>query len=115
MMCWRLWKVESKGDGPSDHNHRPSSTVHGRVNRGDQLIKHTVIRKQIAEHMVMSKHTSPHVLTVMEADMSRGQTSRREQGDLRARWGQSHVHGLFHDGDRRGVESLSQRQLFMDG
>ena len=38
---------------------------------GDQLIKHTVIRKQIAEHMVMSKHTSPHVLTVMEADMSK--------------------------------------------
>ena len=38
---------------------------------GDQLIKHTVIRKQIAEHMLMSKHTSPHVLTVMEADMSR--------------------------------------------
>ena len=38
---------------------------------GDQLIKHTVIRRQIAEHMLMSKHTSPHVLTVMEADMSR--------------------------------------------
>ncbi len=38
---------------------------------GDQLIKHTVIRKQIAEHMVLSKHTTPHVLTVMEADMSR--------------------------------------------
>ena len=38
---------------------------------GDQLIKHTVIRKQIAEHMVLSTHTSPHVLTVMEADMSR--------------------------------------------
>ncbi len=38
---------------------------------GDQLIKHTTIRKSIAEHMVMSKRTSPHVLTVMEADMSR--------------------------------------------
>jgi 2-oxoglutarate dehydrogenase E2 component (dihydrolipoamide succinyltransferase) len=37
---------------------------------GDQLIKHSTIRKQIAEHMVMSKHTSPHVLTVMEVDMS---------------------------------------------
>lgn len=35
------------------------------------LIKHTAIRKSIAEHMVMSKHTSPHVLTVMEADMSK--------------------------------------------
>ena len=39
--------------------------------RGDQLIKHSVIRKQIAEHMVMSKQTSPHVLTVMEVDMSK--------------------------------------------
>jgi pyruvate/2-oxoglutarate dehydrogenase complex dihydrolipoamide acyltransferase (E2) component len=35
------------------------------------LIKHTIIRKSIAAHMVESKHTSPHVLTVMEADMSR--------------------------------------------
>jgi 2-oxoisovalerate dehydrogenase E2 component (dihydrolipoyl transacylase) len=48
--------------------HRPSSIV---ASEGDQLIKHTVIRKSIAEHMVMSKHTSPHVLTVMEADMSK--------------------------------------------
>ncbi|MBE0672186.1 MAG: 2-oxo acid dehydrogenase subunit E2 [Anaerolineales bacterium] len=38
---------------------------------GDQLIKHTTMRKSIAQHMVDSKHTSPHVLTVMEADMSR--------------------------------------------
>jgi 2-oxoglutarate dehydrogenase E2 component (dihydrolipoamide succinyltransferase) len=38
---------------------------------GDQLIKHTLIRKSIAAHMVESKHTSPHVLTVMEADLSR--------------------------------------------
>ncbi|MEW5940020.1 MAG: dihydrolipoamide acetyltransferase family protein, partial [Chloroflexota bacterium] len=38
---------------------------------GDTLIKHTLIRKQIADHMVMSKSVSPHVLTVMEADMSR--------------------------------------------
>lgn len=35
------------------------------------IIKHTTIRKSIAAHMVTSKHTSPHVLTVMEADMSR--------------------------------------------
>jgi 2-oxoglutarate dehydrogenase E2 component (dihydrolipoamide succinyltransferase) len=35
------------------------------------LIKHSVIRKQIAEHMLMSKRTSPHVMTVMEVDMSK--------------------------------------------
>lgn len=37
---------------------------------GDEFIKHTAIRKQIAEHMAISQKTSPHVLTVMEADMS---------------------------------------------
>ncbi len=29
------------------------------------------MRKRIAEHMVLSKHTAPHVTTVMEADLSR--------------------------------------------
>jgi 2-oxoglutarate dehydrogenase E2 component (dihydrolipoamide succinyltransferase) len=39
--------------------------------QSDRLIKHSTIRKSIAEHMLTSKRTSPHVLTVMEADMSR--------------------------------------------
>lgn len=54
---------------------------------GDQLIKHTVIRKQIADHMVMSKHTSPHVLTVMEADMSRVAKHRAANKEIFARDG----------------------------
>lgn len=64
---------------------RPQSTVAPAV--GDELIKHTVIRKQIAEHMVMSKHTSPHVLTVMEADMSRVAKHRAANKELFARDG----------------------------
>lgn len=35
------------------------------------LIPHTSLRRQIAERMVNSKQTSPHVLTVMEADLSK--------------------------------------------
>ena len=54
---------------PFDTLRTPPSNV--KPTEADQLIKHTIIRKQIADHMVMSKHTSPHVLTVMEADMSR--------------------------------------------
>jgi pyruvate/2-oxoglutarate dehydrogenase complex dihydrolipoamide acyltransferase (E2) component len=54
---------------------------------GDKLIKHSVIRKQIAEHMVMSKHTSPHVLTVMEADMSRVAKHRSANKEVFARDG----------------------------
>jgi 2-oxoisovalerate dehydrogenase E2 component (dihydrolipoyl transacylase) len=54
---------------------------------GDELIKYTVIRKQIAEHMVMSKRTSPHVLTVMEADMSRVAKHRAANKEIFARDG----------------------------
>jgi 2-oxoglutarate dehydrogenase E2 component (dihydrolipoamide succinyltransferase) len=54
---------------------------------GDQLIKHTVIRRQIAEHMVMSQHTSPHVLTVMEVDMSRVLKHRAANKEAYARDG----------------------------
>jgi len=54
---------------------------------GDQLIKHTTIRRQIAEHMVMSKHTSPHVLTVMEADMLRVVKHRSANKEIFARDG----------------------------
>ena len=36
-----------------------------------QLIPHTRMRRNIAEHMVLSKRTSPHVTTVMEADLKK--------------------------------------------
>ena len=36
-----------------------------------EVLPLTNVRKAIAEHMVHSKHTSPHVTTVMEADLNR--------------------------------------------
>ena len=62
-------KVESKQEKPA--NLAPDTSTHGTLTHSDTLIKHSPIRKSIAEHMVMSKRTSPHVLTVMEADLSR--------------------------------------------
>jgi pyruvate/2-oxoglutarate dehydrogenase complex dihydrolipoamide acyltransferase (E2) component len=35
-----------------------------------EVLPLTPVRRAIAEHMVLSKHTSPHVTTVMEADLS---------------------------------------------
>lgn len=58
-------KSKVEGQKPQSATFQPSSLQPG------TLIKHTTIRKQIAAHMVESKHTSPHVLTVMEADMSK--------------------------------------------
>jgi 2-oxoglutarate dehydrogenase dihydrolipoamide succinyltransferase (E2 component) len=45
------------------------------------------VRRAIAEHMVMSKHTSPHVTTVMEADLSRVAAHRAANKDAFSRDG----------------------------
>jgi 2-oxoisovalerate dehydrogenase E2 component (dihydrolipoyl transacylase) len=74
-------QTASQVPSPSVQNLTPGPGTH------DTLIKHTVIRKQIAEHMVHSKHTSPHVLTVMEADMSRVAKHRSANKDGFARDG----------------------------
>ena len=40
------------------------------ANPGDEIIEMDRMRKIIAEHMVMSKHTSPHVTSYVEADVT---------------------------------------------
>lgn len=69
-----------------------AATAEGSVPRitalaGDQLLKHTPIRRQIAEHMALSQKTSPHVLTVVEADMSRVVAHRAANKEVFARDG----------------------------
>lgn len=41
------------------------------ASRGDTVLPLSTIRKSIADHMVRSKHTSPHVTTVFEVDLTR--------------------------------------------
>jgi 2-oxoglutarate dehydrogenase dihydrolipoamide succinyltransferase (E2 component) len=47
----------------------------------------TPVRRAIAEHMLFSKHTSPHVTTVMEADLSRVLAHRQANKEHFARDG----------------------------
>jgi len=72
-------KVESRISQPATF--QPSNLEPG------TFIKHSPIRRSIAEHMVMSKHTSPHVLTVMEADMGRVAKHRSANKEIFARDG----------------------------
>ncbi|MBI3158486.1 MAG: 2-oxo acid dehydrogenase subunit E2 [Chloroflexi bacterium] len=51
------------------------------------LMKLDTMRKSIAKHMVESKHTSPHVTTIMEADLSAVARHRAQNKDLFARDG----------------------------
>lgn len=48
-----------------------SANTKSSLGAGGTLLPVTTIRKQIAERMLQSRDTSPHVLTVMEANMSR--------------------------------------------
>jgi 2-oxoglutarate dehydrogenase E2 component (dihydrolipoamide succinyltransferase) len=41
------------------------------VQQAGEVLPLSAVRRAIAEHMVFSKHTSPHVTTVMETDLSR--------------------------------------------
>lgn len=47
---------------------KPAATVS--VSGGDEIIEMDRMRKLIAEHMVNSKHTSPHVTSFVEADVT---------------------------------------------
>jgi 2-oxoglutarate dehydrogenase E2 component (dihydrolipoamide succinyltransferase) len=51
----------------------------------DSVIPLDAIRRSVAEHMVRSKHTSPHVTTVMEADLGRVVAHRQAQRETFAR------------------------------
>jgi 2-oxoglutarate dehydrogenase E2 component (dihydrolipoamide succinyltransferase) len=61
-------KAESNGDEPKTETKEPVSV--SRVS-GDEVIPMDRIRKIIAEHMVMSKRTSPHVTSFIDADVTR--------------------------------------------
>ena len=49
---------------------RPAPAPAAAASTDEQLVPHTRLRRLIAEHMLASRRTSPHVTTVMEADMS---------------------------------------------
>jgi 2-oxoglutarate dehydrogenase E2 component (dihydrolipoamide succinyltransferase) len=48
---------------------QPAKPVYS-VSGGDEIIEMDRMRKLIADHMVMSKHTSPHVTSFVEADVT---------------------------------------------
>lgn len=52
-----------------------------------EILPLTPLRKQIAEHMARSKHTSPHVTTIMEADLGRVAAHRQTNKEAFSRDG----------------------------
>jgi 2-oxoglutarate dehydrogenase E2 component (dihydrolipoamide succinyltransferase) len=63
------------------------ATAHASLPGEGEILPLTQVRRSIAEHMVHSKHTSPHVTTIMEADLSRIVAHRQAQKEAFARDG----------------------------
>jgi 2-oxoglutarate dehydrogenase E2 component (dihydrolipoamide succinyltransferase) len=59
-------QVIAEPTAPSKAAEKPAVSVSG----GDEIIEMDRMRKLIADHMVMSKHTSPHVTSFVEADVT---------------------------------------------
>ncbi len=65
------------------------------VEDGDEILPLSPVRRAIAEHMVFSEHTSPHVTTVMEADLSRVVTHREANKAVFARDGANLTYTVY--------------------
>lgn len=69
----KVEKTESPKDGKSDSpkvEQPPKTAPAVSVSGGDEIIEMDRMRKLIADHMVMSKQTSPHVTSFVEADVT---------------------------------------------
>ncbi len=78
-----LARPQTKDSAPKSPAVAPSGSVETPKPQGTgKLIPHSSVRKSIASHMVQSKQTSPHVLTVMEADMSKVLAHRKRNKAL---------------------------------
>jgi 2-oxoglutarate dehydrogenase E2 component (dihydrolipoamide succinyltransferase) len=64
-------KATVKTSGPEPVKSAPEGKVSEKVADGDEIIPMDRIRKLIADHMVMSKRTSPHVTSFIDADVTR--------------------------------------------
>ena len=69
-----------QGEAPPPSARQPATQVfdeararfgHYALQEGDRVIPMSPLRRIVAEHMVYSKHTSPHVGTVAEVDLNR--------------------------------------------
>lgn len=61
-------KIDGKQVGTAQPPTSPSPHDAPEITPGE-LLPHTIVRRSIADHMVRSRRTSPHVTTVMEADL----------------------------------------------
>ena len=85
--------------------------------QGDEIIEMDRVRKLIAEHMVMSKRTSPHVTSFIDADVTRMVAWRNRVKDIYlSREGQKlTLTPIFIDATARALSEFPMINISVDG
>lgn len=94
---------------------KPQPTIS--VSGGDEIIEMDRMRKLIAEHMVMSKHTSPHVTSFVEADVTNiVQWRERVKGDFEKREGEKITFTpIFMEAVAKAIKDLPMINISVQG
>lgn len=87
------------------------------VGQGDEIIEMDRMRKLIADHMVMSKQTSPHVTSFVEADVTNIVNWRNKiKGEFKAREGENFTFTpIFVDAIVKAIKDFPLINISVDG
>ncbi len=95
----------------------PKASPQVTVNQGDEIIEMDRMRKLIADHMVMSKHTSPHVTSFVEADVTNLVNWRNKaKNEFKKREGENLTFTpLFVEAVARAIKDFPLINITVDG
>lgn len=84
---------------------------------GDEIIEMDRMRKMIAEHMVMSKHVSPHVTSFVEADVTNIWNWRNKiKGEFKAKEGENFTFTpIFVEAVAKAIKDFPNINISVDG
>lgn len=84
---------------------------------GDEIIEMDRMRKMISEHMVMSKHVSPHVTSFVEADVTNIWNWRNKiKGEFKAKEGENFTFTpIFMEAVAKAIKDFPNINICVDG
>ncbi len=84
---------------------------------GDEIVAMDRMRKLIADHMVMSKHTSPHVTSFVEADVTKIVNWRNKiKGNFQQKYGEKITYTpIFIEAVTQAIQEFPMVNVTVDG
>ena len=113
-------KIASEKPAPSSREVAPSARAKAPnvpSMPGDEIVEMDRMRKMISEHMVMSKHNSPHVTSFVEADVTNIWNWRNKiKGEFKAKEGENFTFTpIFMEAVAKAIKDFPNINISVDG